>query len=62
LKTPGLDIIGNLSKIAGCHGGEYEVLPLSSGRGSKYLSNVSKLLPYYTAQEPRRQPSVVGNI
>jgi hypothetical protein len=37
------------------------LLPPSSGHpddgGSKHLLNVSKLLPDYTAQQPRRWPS-----
>jgi hypothetical protein len=31
-------------------------------RGSKYLSNVGKLLPDYTALQPRRQPSYYYNL
>jgi hypothetical protein len=56
-----------LGKISGSQGGEYEngsdVAPCSLVevyrrlRGAYCLCNVGKLLPYYMAQQPRRQPS-----
>jgi hypothetical protein len=55
-------------EISGSHGGEYEndfwvVAPCSlvevyrRFRGSRHLQDVGKLLPDYTAQQPRRQLS-----
>jgi hypothetical protein len=52
----------HISEIWGSHGGEYEdgcllVDECPDDGGSKHLWNVGKLLPDYTAQQPRRQPS-----
>jgi hypothetical protein len=58
------------SEISGSHGVEYEIAvfwlvapcSLPDDGGSKYLRNASKLLPDYTAQQPRRQPSSTGHM
>jgi hypothetical protein len=46
-----------LSRIWGSHGGWYDMSHRPDDGGSKVLWNVGKLLPDYTALQPRRQPS-----
>jgi hypothetical protein len=51
-----------LSRIWGSYGGEYEDGDRPDDGGSKDLWNDGKLLPDYTALQPRRQPSSSYNL